>query len=262
MLTPTHGGSDHSEDQTLCLNYDLTQNAGEKKSIFNISIKSSLVPQPNSDHQPLSYNFHEAENQDNKEDKHIDLGLTRKAEPKSQMTDYNSKSHRNSVCQSHLNTPTGKTYFTCDACGKDFLGKYNLKRHLRAHSGEKPYFCNICGNSFNNISTLKRHKTIHTGERPYSCKTCGKKFRLNSDLTVHMRTHTGEKPHKCNTCGKRYCRKLDLKKHIRIHTSEKQSIFQTWESSEVTCGPTLVRNHTTDTPVGKYSSMCLNSQST
>ncbi|XP_044051302.1 zinc finger and SCAN domain-containing protein 31-like [Siniperca chuatsi] len=229
MLTPTYEESDHNEDQTLYLNDDLTQNAAEKEPIVNISVKSSVVPEPNSDQQLLSHNCHKAESQDHKGSKHEDSGSTRDAEPELQKRQHKRKSNSNNVCKIHLNTC--KKSFKCDTCGKDFKDKSKLDRHLRIHTGEKPYFCNTCGNRFSDLSILRRHITIHTGERPYSCKTCGKNFRLKSDLKVHLRTHTGEKPYNCNTCGKRYCRMPDLKKHVRIHTSEKQCTCKTQESS-------------------------------
>ncbi|XP_074495254.1 uncharacterized protein LOC141769757 isoform X1 [Sebastes fasciatus] len=206
MLTPTDEESNHSEDQTLDLNHDLTQNAAEKESIVNLSVKSSEVSEPNCNHQLLSHNSHVAESQDQKGGTHGDP----------------NKSHSNNVCKTHLNTCTGQMFplHICAICGKDFDTKSKLVRHFRVHTDEKPYFCNTCRTGFNDISTLRRHKTIHTGERPYSCKTCGKKFRLNSDLKVHSRTHTGEKRFNCNTCGTRYRRMIELKRHTRTHTSD------------------------------------------
>lgn len=229
MLTTTYESSDHSEDQTLYVNDDLTQNTAEMEPIVNISVQSRVEPEPNSDQLLFSHNSQEAQSQDQKGDKHEDLGSTTDAEPELRKRLKKSKSHSNNVCKIHLKTPKIKKSFECKTCMKDFKDKSKLNRHLRIHTGEKPYFCNTCGNSFSDLSILRRHKTIHTGVRPYSCKTCGKNFRLKSDMKVHMRTHTGEKPHNCSTCGKRYCRSRDLIKHLRIHASE--CTCKTWESS-------------------------------
>ncbi|XP_029296701.1 zinc finger and SCAN domain-containing protein 12-like [Cottoperca gobio] len=212
MLTPTTEESDHSEDQSF--NPDETLSAAENEYVVNIPDISSVVPEPNSDQQLLSYNSHKAESQNQKGGKHGDSGPTTNAE--SEPKKIHHISHSNNACKIHLDTPTGMTFFKCEACGKEFKDKSRLNRHFMVHTGEKPYFCNTCGRGFNDISTLRRHKTIHTGEKPYPCKTCGKYFRLKSDLKVHMRTHTGEKPYSCNTCGKRYCRMMDLKWHMRI----------------------------------------------
>ncbi|XP_059183145.1 zinc finger protein 773-like [Centropristis striata] len=230
MLTSTYEESDHSDDQTLDLSIGERQFAARERNLSYVSVKSSVVSEPNRDFQLLSHNFLVAESQ--KRGEHKDSGSTRNAETEPDRRE--STSHRNNVnhpnlSESHSNTHTGKKSFKCDICGKDF--KYNslLQRHMRVHTGESPYFCKTCGKVFSQKSSLKYHIRIHTGEKPYFCEICGKGFKCNSVLKGHMRTHTGEKPYLCNTCGKRFSDVSALTRHIRIHTGEKPYSCDTCE---------------------------------
>lgn len=114
MLTPTYEESDYSEDQTVCLNLNLTQSATEKEHIVNIkalwyqnrtvTTSSSLAALMKTD------------SQDSKEDKHGVSAFCPK-----------TKCHSNTVCKIHLNTDT-----------KFF---HDTKVHLRTHTGKKLYNC-------------------------------------------------------------------------------------------------------------------------
>ncbi|XP_067456482.1 zinc finger protein OZF-like [Thunnus thynnus] len=251
MLTPT---CDESEDQTLDLSPDEAQSEAEEEHVVSMSVKSSVVPEPNNDDQLFSHNSHVADSQDHKRGKHGDSGSTRKAEPKLKKRPYRRKNHINNEDNStklkiHSNTDTGKKSLKCGTCGKSF--KWNstlhrhlrvhtgdrpypcntcekrfsqpgtLKAHLRIHTGEKPYICNTCEKRFSQVGQLKAHMTVHTGEKPYSCNTCGKRFSQLGSLNLHMRTHTGEKPYSCNTCEKRFSQVGQLKAHMTVHTGEK-----------------------------------------
>ncbi|XP_041792159.1 zinc finger protein 239-like [Chelmon rostratus] len=215
LLTSAFEDNDHSEDRTVYFNEGLTQSAAEP--IVSISIKSLVVPEPNTDQHLVS---HEAESQDRKGGKTGDSGSSGAAEPKPKKR-HHRRRHTNNVCKIQEKTFTDKKSFKCDTCGKDFKEKSKLDRHIRVHTGEKPFFCNTCGKSFSDISILRRHITIHTGVKPYPCKTCGKSFAVKSYLRVHLTTHTGEKPYNC-FCGRRYTRISYLKRHIRNHTKETQ----------------------------------------
>ncbi|KAM7391081.1 hypothetical protein PAMP_021797 [Pampus punctatissimus] len=166
MLTPDCQESDNSDDQTLDLSPDESQSAAEKEHVVNMLVKSSVVPEPNSDDQLLSHNSHVSESRDHKGGKHGDSRSAGNYKRKN-LTDnednfitrrfHRSKSHSDNVCNPtsskiHLDTHTGKKMLKCDSCGKVF--KYNsmLNRHKRIHTGEKPYPCNICGESFRSNS--------------------------------------------------------------------------------------------------------------
>ncbi|XP_063754091.1 zinc finger protein Gfi-1b-like isoform X2 [Eleginops maclovinus] len=228
MVTPTDEENEHSEDHYF--NSYETLSAANKEYVSNIPSINYVVPDPSSNQQVFSHNFHKTESQNQKSGKHGDSGSTINA------TEQNKTHHNQSniTCNIHRDTPTGLTFYTCDTCGREFKNKTTLNRHFRVHTSERPYFCNTCGRTFKDIATLRKHESIHTGEKPYPCQICGKHFRLKNDVTNHMRTHTDERPHVCNICGKRYRRKMDMKWHMRMHTRDKQSSCETWGISEET----------------------------
>ncbi|XP_054467621.1 zinc finger protein OZF-like [Anoplopoma fimbria] len=196
VLTPSYEESDHGKDQTLNMSNDENQSMVEETPLGYTSVESSVVPEPNEDHQLLSHNSHADKSQDQKGGEHGSSESTSNAEP--------------------------KPLLQCDTCGKEFKFKSSFYRHLRTHTGEKPHSCNVCGKRFSQKATLKPHMKIHTGEnmKPHSCKTCEKTFPSNSQLLVHMRKHTGEKPYSCNVCGKGFSVKSSLTFHMKIHTEE------------------------------------------
>ncbi|XP_042280560.1 zinc finger protein 239-like isoform X2 [Thunnus maccoyii] len=199
MLTPT---CDESEDQTLDLSPDETQSEAEKEHVVNMSVKSSVEPEPNNDDQLFSHNSDVAESQDHKRGKHGDSGSTRKAEPKLKKRRYRRKNHTNNEDNStklKIRRKTVKKSFKCGTCGKVFTCKSKLLTHMRVHTGEKPYACNTCERRFTQLGTLKAHLRVHTGERPCPCNTCGKRFCQMSDLRRHVKIHSAAKLHNCKT---------------------------------------------------------------
>ncbi|XP_044233092.1 zinc finger protein 271-like isoform X5 [Thunnus albacares] len=195
MLTPACEESDNSEDQTLDLSPDEPESEAEKEHVVSMLVKSSVVPEPNSDDQLLSHNSHVAESQDHKGGKHGDSGSTGNAEIKPKKRHRKSKSHSNNV----QNTTMSQI-------------------QLNSHKGKRVFKCDYCGKAFKYISQLNRHLTIHTDEKPYSCNSCEKRFSVPGALTLHMKVHTGEKPYPCNTCGRRFTQMAKVKRHMRTHT--------------------------------------------
>ncbi|XP_042277344.1 zinc finger protein 436-like isoform X2 [Thunnus maccoyii] len=137
MWTPTCEESDNSEDQTE--DSDETESAAEKEHVVSMLVKSSVVPEPNSDDQLLSHNSHVAESQDHKGGKLGDSGSTRNAETEPKKRHHRRKNPTNNEDNSttsklHSNIYTGKKSLKCNTYGKAFKCKSNLNKHLRVHT--------------------------------------------------------------------------------------------------------------------------------
>ncbi|XP_042365663.1 zinc finger protein 501-like [Plectropomus leopardus] len=247
--------SDDSEDQTLNLSVAEMLNVVEENPLNHISVESSLVSEPNSDHQLLSLNSDEAESQNQTGDKHGDSGSTKNLEPKQQNEPHKSISRADNLSKPttstiRCDTHTDKNFYKCDTCGKAFSCLLNLKKHLITHTGEKPHACTIYGKRFTQTSALSPHTRIHSGERPHFCRTCGKDFRSRSRLIDHIRTHTGEKPFVCKTCGKAFRHSSHLVGHMRTHTGEKPFTCETCGRAFRLSGHLIshMRTHTGEKP--------------
>ncbi|KAM7415831.1 hypothetical protein PAMA_018065 [Pampus argenteus] len=252
-LTPTCEESANSEDQTLDLSYDETQSAAEKEHVVSMTVRSSAVPESNSDDQIKS---DVSESQNHKGCKQGDSGSTRNAKPKSKRLNKSKNSSNNKDNSTTLRilskAYSRKKALACDTCGKSFKSKYDLHTHLRVHTGEKPYSCNTCEKRFSYLAALNRHMRVHTGEKPYSCNTCGKRFSTMPHIKRHMKTHTGEKPYSCNTCEKRFSYRAALNQHMRVHTGEKPYSCNICEK-RFSNMPNMIRHMKTHTGEKPYS---------
>lgn len=143
--------------------------------------------------------------------------------------------------------------YTCDICQTIFEQKSKILRHiLSKHSFHRPFKCNACGKSFKYKCDLKAHRLIHqeldssllhccdkcdyrtktknnlkshyirrhTDDYKFACEHCGKRFKMEWDLKFHVGTH-GTSQHMCDICGKFYTSDYSLYKHRKVaHLNE------------------------------------------
>ncbi|XP_073776395.1 zinc finger X-chromosomal protein [Danio rerio] len=111
--------------------------------------------------------------------------------------------------------------FSCDQCGKKFVGSTALQSHLYQHKGERPFACVLCDKTFFSQTNLKRHQVdAHSDGKPFSCPVCESGFSRLYSLEKHMRLHTGERPYSCPECGKTFPLKYTLKMHLKTHSAK------------------------------------------
>ena len=53
--------------------------------------------------------------------------------------------------------------------------------------GQEGHRCDACGRSFKKRCDLRRHERMHTGVKPYSCSICFKKFSRKDNFITHIR---------------------------------------------------------------------------
>ena len=96
--------------------------------------------------------------------------------------------------------------FKCDTCGKEFIGKQNLKKHNKTHLKVKvprKLECDTCGKVCRDQHALKRHEMTHLEVKPFPCSVCNYRATTNELLKKHLQKHAEGCP-QCEKCGKFY----------------------------------------------------------
>ncbi|KAK9542042.1 hypothetical protein VZT92_002042 [Zoarces viviparus] len=106
---------------------------------------------------------------------------------------------------------SGKKYFSCKYCEKEYVSLGALKMHIRTHT--LPCVCKLCGKAFSRPWLLQGHIRTHTGEKPFSCFHCSRAFADRSNLRAHLQTHSEVKRYPCSSCFKTFSRIPLLAKH-------------------------------------------------
>ena len=89
----------------------------------------------------------------------------------------------------HLGIPTEKNY-SCDDCGKAFVGITLLNHHISAdHLLLRPFVCKECGKSFKRRKDVWHHKEVHSTTNRYICPSCDRGFRNHGALWNHKKLH-------------------------------------------------------------------------
>ncbi|XP_059047946.1 histone-lysine N-methyltransferase PRDM9-like [Achroia grisella] len=89
---------------------------------------------------------------------------------------------------------TADTKFTCETCGRNFLGERALMWHNRLHTNERPFKCDVCGRGFVSVNRRNQHKVCAHTVPTRRCPLCPALFHLRSMVNthikkVHLKTH-------------------------------------------------------------------------
>ncbi|XP_013199211.1 zinc finger protein 236 [Amyelois transitella] len=103
--------------------------------------------------------------------------------------------------------------FTCETCGRSFLGERALMWHNRLHTNERPYTCETCGRGFVSCNRRNQHALCAHSAPTRRCPLCPALFHLRSMVNTHIK-------------------KVHLKTHKRRHrTMRHQEVL--WETETV-----------------------------
>ncbi|XP_037044364.1 transcription factor grauzone-like isoform X4 [Bradysia coprophila] len=130
----------------------------------------------------------------------------------------------------HMNTVHGPSINNiCEACGRSFISKNDLKYHIDLQHSTTPLpkaQCNICGTWVKHQRYLRQHLRMHQEVQEaqkgkvLNCPICKKKVQSKRLLANHIRYSHGERKHQCTFCDKAFRSPKILKEHIALHTGE------------------------------------------
>ncbi|XP_037044361.1 transcription factor grauzone-like isoform X1 [Bradysia coprophila] len=130
----------------------------------------------------------------------------------------------------HLKTVHGPPINNiCEACGRSFKSKNDLKYHIELEHSTTPLpkaQCYICGTWVKHQRYLRHHLKMHQEVQEaqkgkvLNCPICKKKVQSKRLLAVHIRNAHGERKHQCTYCEKAFKTPKNLKEHIALHTGE------------------------------------------
>lgn len=132
---------------------------------------------------------------------------------------------------------TSTDLYSCEICGKVFIGQATFKRHMRIHVRQKlaendePQQCPICNKMI--TYNFKKHVKNHETEKTFKCELCEASFKSAYAIKVHMARHTGQKDYCCNVCQKQFTTSSNLSCHLRIHSGEKRYAVPSWIRVEI-----------------------------
>lgn len=101
-----------------------------------------------------------------------------------------------------------ETLLQCPDCDLTFNKQRSLSMHMRRHknkNNKKEFICDACGKVFNMKYQLKRHVVLHSEVKPHRCTKCSKTYARKDQLVHHMHTHKDSKPYVCSYCKKGNC---------------------------------------------------------